>query len=201
MIKVLNLKKTFCNTLIINNLSFELKNGSGLFLVGKNGAGKTTLLNMICGFDNDYDGKIIVDNTLMKNHIQPSKRNISLVMQDATLWNFMNVESNIKYALTKESFNLYDELIDRMELNKILKKYPEEISGGQAKRVAIARALLSNKNNILLDEPLANIDIESKKIIIDFIKEFYVNNNKYSILYITHDIAEIKEFKFDVIRL
>ena len=202
MIIVNNLCKSFNNISLIDNLSFTLDDGEGICLTGKNGCGKSTLLNLICGFDSDYEGTIYIDGLKMNNTIPPYRRNISLVMQEPVLWKYMSVKSNIEYGMNENNKDLYKSIVDKLNLEILFRKKPYELSGGEAKRISIARALLANKKHILLDEPLANVDSQSKRIIIDFICEYYIlNKQKYSFIYVTHNNDELISLPFKELKL
>lgn len=199
MIEVSKLKKNYGEWKVFDDISFHLGDNEGLFLEGASGCGKTTLLRILAGFDTDFDGDLIIDRIRISKDILPNKRNIAIVFQDSTLWNHMTIEKNMSYGMQKYDREMLMFVAKGLKIENLLHKYPEEISGGQAKRVSLARALLSGKNNLLLDEPLSNVDLKTKEIIMEFLKENYLGNR--CILYVTHDRDEIERLPFKVIEM
>lgn len=199
MIRATKLTKFFDEKQIFKDMSFEVGENTGLFITGPSGCGKTTLLRILAGFDTDYSGQILIDGTEIQKELEPRNRNIAIVFQEPTLWNHMSVEQNLAYGMKKKNMQELKLLAEKLQIAELLKKYPEEISGGQAKRVSLARALLSGKKNLLLDEPLSNVDPKTKEIILDFLKQEYLD--KKCVLYITHDKDEIGSLPFEVMEM
>lgn len=199
MLKLEEVTKKYKDRTIINKLSFEINDNESVSIIGRSGCGKTTLLRIISGFECEYDGKIYIDNIEMGDKVLPRQRNISIVNQDPTLWDHMNIYKNITFGMSKKDDSKVREVTSALKIDDLLRRYPKEISGGQAKRIALARALLSDKKYLLLDEPLANVDYETKKKIIDFLLKHYVS--KQTIIYVTHDMDEIELLGFKTIKL
>lgn len=199
MIRATKLTKFFDEQQIFKDMSFEVGENTGLFITGPSGCGKTTLLRILAGFDADYSGQILIDGTEIQKELEPRKRNIAIVFQEPTLWNHMSVEQNLAYGMKKKNMQELKLLAEKLQIAELLKKYPEEISGGQAKRVSLARALLSGKKNLLLDEPLSNVDPKTKEIILEFLRQEYLD--KKCVLYITHDKDEIGSLPFEVMEI
>lgn len=199
MIRATKLTKFFDEQQIFKDMSFEVGENTGLFITGPSGCGKTTLLRILAGFDTDYSGQILIDGTEIQKELEPRKRNIAIVFQEPTLWNHMSVEQNLAYGMKKKNMQELKLLAEKLQIAELLKKYPEEISGGQAKRVSLARALLSGKKNLLLDEPLSNVDPKTKEIILEFLRQEYLD--KKCVLYITHDKDEIGSLPFEVMEM
>ncbi len=199
MIEVVGLKKNFGELEVFDNLSFRVADRAGLFVTGKSGCGKTTLLRMIAGLDEDYAGTVILDERYVDASVRPKDRNIAMVFQESALWNHMTVEKNMSYGMKEKDREKLAFVAEGLQIADLLKKYPEEISGGQAKRVSLARALLSGKTNLLLDEPLSNVDSRTKEVIIDFLKRQYAK--KRCIVYVTHDKEELADFDFDILEI
>ena len=199
MIRATKLTKFFDEQQIFKDMSFEVGENTGLFITGPSGCGKTTLLRILAGFDTDYSGQILIDGTEIQKELEPRNRNIAIVFQEPTLWNHMSVEQNISYGMKIKDKKELEMVAQKLQIEDLLRKYPEEISGGQAKRVSLARALLSGKKNLLLDEPLSNVDPKTKEIILEFLRQEYLD--KKCVLYITHDRDEIGSLPFDVMEM
>ena len=195
----MGLEKHFGDLKVFYDLSFRVDEKSGLFVTGRSGCGKTTLLRIIAGLDPDYTGDVIIDGKRMDASVRAQDRNVAIVFQESTLWNHMTVEKNMSYGMKKKDMEKIEFVAEGLQIRELLKKYPEEISGGQAKRVALARALLSGKTNLLLDEPLSNVDRSTKDLIIDFLKKQYSDSR--CIIYVTHDKEELSAFAFDVLEM
>lgn len=199
MIILENVTKMYDENTIIDNLSLEIRDQESVIIAGKSGCGKTTLLRIIAGFENEYRGTVHIDNKEMTAKIVPRQRNISIVNQDPTLWDYMNVYKNITFGMKYKDNSKVKRVAEALKIDDLLRRYPRDISGGQAKRVAMARALLAEKKYLLLDEPLSNVDFDTKEIIIEYLLKNYANN--HTIIYVTHDRDEISHLGFKVVNL
>lgn len=199
MIAVKNVGKAYGANTVFADVSFMVEDQKGMFLTGASGCGKTTLLRLIAGFDLDYTGEIRIDGRTMTEKIQPRERNIAVVFQEPTLWNHMTIRKNLVYGMKQKDDEAVQKIAEKLEIAELLDRYPEEISGGQAKRASLARALLADKKYLLLDEPLSNVDRKTKDIILDFLSEEVIG--KKSVIYVTHDAEEMNRMKLDVLEL
>lgn len=199
MLEVKNIKKIYDGNLIFEDISFTIDEGERVGLYGISGCGKTTILRIIAGLEIADEGEVIIDGQLMSRNIVPYLRNISMAFQEPTLWNHMKVEDNISYGMETVDKEYIRYLAKRLGIEDILRKYPEQISGGQAKRVALARALACNRKYIFLDEPLSNIDKETKRMIMDFIKKEQLINK--GVLYVSHNEEELSALGCRIVRL
>ena len=165
-LKVKNLAFSINESLLFENLDFEIgKNKVGL-ITGTSGIGKSSLLNVLSGLLKPDNGSIICNDIILNNEnvfVEPENRNIGYVFQDFALFPHINAEKNIKYAISKDRINFYTEVIISLKLKDHLKKMPFELSGGQKQRVSIARAILMKPSLLLLDEPFSNLDSENIK--------------------------------------
>ncbi|MDD6455694.1 MAG: ABC transporter ATP-binding protein [Lachnospiraceae bacterium] len=199
MIAVKNVGKAYGANTVFADVSFMVEDQKGMFLTGASGCGKTTLLRLIAGFDLDYTGEIRIDGRTMTEKIQPRERDVAVVFQEPTLWNHMTIRKNLMYGMKQKDDEAVQKIAEKLEIAELLDRYPEEISGGQAKRVSLARALLADKKYLLLDEPLSNVDRKTKDIILDYLSEEVIG--KKSVIYVTHDAEERNRMKLDVLEL
>lgn len=191
MLEVKNLCKKFNNRPILKDISFTLKDGEIMTIVGPSGAGKTTLLRIIAGLETKDSGEILIDG----KPYDPG--NVGVVFQDFNLFPNLNVLQNITLAPTmvlKESKAEAEQnakkLLDKLQMNGREKQYPYQLSGGQKQRVAIARALAMNPRILCYDEPTSALDPnlrkEVEKMILDLKKSGLTQ------LIITHDLTFAK---------
>lgn len=195
LLKLENIGKKWGKKTVLKDISFSIEKGEFISLLGPSGSGKTTLLRLIVGLDYPEEGKIFLKDKLVSspNYLfPPQKRKIGMVFQDLCLWPHMNVEEQILFALNcpkrvrKEKLNY---LLNNFELQEHRKKFPFQLSGGEKQRLALARSLAAEPEILLLDEPLANLDIDLKigiqKLILKLQREI-----KITIVYVTHDQIE-----------
>ena len=182
----------------VRNVSFSIENkGDIICLLGPSGVGKTTILRTIAGLEKIKSGSIkLKDNILSsaKNHIEPENRNISLSFQENSLFPHYTVEKNIhlgaeaKKANGKKKINP-KKIIQLLNIEKILSKYPHQISAGEAQRAALARSLVTQPDLLLLDEPLSNVDQSFKEEIQVRLKKI-LKKLKITTIIVTHDSYE-----------
>ena len=182
------------NKVIDLNLKID-KPGEIVCLLGPSGVGKTTILRSIAGLQKISKGEIFLNNKLISSpdtHIEPEKRNIALSFQDNSLFPHYNVIDNINFGSKrnseKNSFNS-KELIDILHLNNLEKKFPHQISAGEAQRVSLARSLISKPDLLLIDEPFSNIDHSLKGELQSNIKKL-LKEFKMTTIMVTHDSYE-----------
>ena len=167
---------------------------------GDSGVGKSTLFNIVSGLLEPREGNIVIDHNVLydsKSHtnILPKSRNIGYVFQDLRLFPHLNVYQNIKYASTSQQD--IDEIMELLELEKIINKDIKLLSGGESQRVAIARSLASAPKILLLDESFNAIHLTQRKIITRKLKN-YIAQKKITTLFISHQQNEIKSFADEV---
>ena len=172
-------------------------------IFGPSGSGKSTLFKIIAGLLNSPSVKIKLNNETIYDSRQkkwspPNERRIGYVFQDTRLFPHLNVKDNLQFAIR---FNpnsrirdlSFENIIDTLNLEDLLNKNINHLSGGEKQLVSIGRALMANPNILLLDEPLGALDYERKKIIIPYLEKLCLDC-KIPILYISHNIDEIKSF-------
>jgi len=181
----------------VNNVNLSIENeGDIICLLGPSGIGKTTILRTIAGLEKISNGKITLKNRVIssnKIHIEPEDRNVALSFQENCLFPHYSVEKNINLGATrkigkKKKINSKD-IIKFLNLEKILNKYPHEISAGEAQRASLARSLISQPDLLLLDEPLSNVDQSFKEEIQVELKQI-LTNSKITTIIVTHDSYE-----------
>ncbi len=183
------------NKIINFNMKIN-KPGEIVCLLGPSGVGKTTILRSIAGLQKISEGEIYLNNKLLSSkttHIQPELRTIALSFQDNSLFPHYNVMDNINFGSNRKSeleFNLNtEELINILHLDGLQKKFPHQISAGEAQRVSLARSLMSKPYLLLLDEPFSNIDQSLKGELQSNIKKLLKRLNITTIM-VTHDSYE-----------
>ena len=182
----------------VKNASFAIENeGETLCILGPSGIGKTTILRTIAGLENIEKGSIKLNGKLISSkdkHIEPEDRNVSLAFQDNSLFPHYTVEKNIllgteRSKIKKKKKLTFKEIVDLLDISKILKKYPHEISAGEAQRASLARSLLTQPDLLLLDEPLSNVDQSFKEEIQVRLKKI-LSKLKITTIIVTHDSYE-----------
>ena len=179
-------------------------------IFGPSGSGKSTLLSIIAGITPPDSGRIVIDGECVfdqQSRINKPmhQRKIGLVFQDSRLFPHLTVEGNLKYGLQfltaqSQHFELRN-IVELLELGKLLEQHPHQLSGGEKQRVSLGRALLSSPRLLLLDEPLASLDEKLKNQILPFLKVvadeinipmIYISHSKEEIMQITHNLIYIQ---------
>ena len=193
-LEVKNLAFSFNNCLLVENLDFKIEKNEVGLVAGASGIGKSTLLNILSGLKNPDKGSIKCNDKIFNSEnifVEPEKRNIGYVFQDFALFPHINAEKNIKYALSKDLVDFYNEVVDSLGLYDCIKKMPHELSGGQKQRVAIARSMLMKPSALLMDEPFSNLDSENvvsaQKLISNFMKDMQI-----PCILVTHDTNQLE---------
>ena len=181
----------------VNNVSLTIENeGDIICLLGPSGIGKTTILRTIAGLEKIKSGKISLKDKVISSkdiHIEPENRNISLAFQENSLFPHYNVIQNIEFGAErnkkkKKSLSV-DEVIQFLHLENVKKKFPHQISAGEAQRASLARSLVSKPDLLLLDEPLSNVDQSFKEEIQVKLKQV-LTDLKITTIIVTHDSYE-----------
>jgi len=182
----------------VRNVSFNIENkGDIICLLGPSGVGKTTILRTIAGLEKIKSGSIkLKDNILSsaKDHIEPENRNISLSFQENSLFPHYTIEKNIYLGAEAKKINGKNKInpkkiIKLLNIEKVLNKYPHQISAGEAQRAALARSLVTQPDLLLLDEPLSNVDQSFKEEIQVQLKKLLIDL-KITTIVVTHDSYE-----------
>ena len=179
-------------TFQVNNISFSIDRGDYLCIIGPTGAGKTVLLESIIGIYNINSGNIILNKKNITK-LPPEKRGIGIIYQDFALFPHFNVKKNIEYGLNGKSADSNNKILKicrLLNIEKLLDKFPDTLSGGEKQRVALARALIAEPELLLMDEPFSALDTQTKVNIRQLIKEITKKLN-ITVIHITHDFDDI----------
>ena len=200
MNKIENLSRVYrtseIETLALENINFEVKEGEFVAIMGPSGCGKSTLLNILGLLDNPTSGSYRlmgkeVAQLKEKDRTRFRKGKIGFVFQSFNLIDELNVKENVELPLTymsgisaKERGRMADEILARMNLSHRSRHFPLQLSGGQQQRVAIARAVVTNPKLILADEPTGNLDSNNGKEVMELLRE--LNRRGTTIIMVTH---------------
>ena len=194
IIEFKNICKSFGDKCILNYVSISVKQGEFLTLLGPSGCGKTTLLRMLAGFGSPDSGQILINGTDITD-VPPHERPVNTVFQRYALFPHLDVYENIAFGLKLQKVPV-DEI--DVQVRKVLKMVSmtdyedrdvESLSGGQQQRVAIARAIVNQPKVLLLDEPLAALDLKMRKDMQIELKEMHRKLGT-TFIYVTHDQEE-----------
>jgi molybdate transport system ATP-binding protein len=202
----IDVEKRLGDTLIASR--FQAGNGlTALF--GPSGAGKSSVLNMVAGLLRPDSGRIAVDGETLFDSaagvdLPPNRRRAGYIFQDGRLFPHMRVRANLVYGARLAAPELrwmgFDEAVGFLGIGRLLERWPQTLSGGEAQRVAIGRALLSAPRFLLMDEPLASLDSARREEIMGVIERIR-DELKLPILYVSHDRAEVDRLATAVITL
>lgn len=194
MLQVQNLCKKYNNTVILDDISFDVNDGEFVSILGPSGCGKTTLLRILVGLIAPTSGTIWKDQRDI-THVAPSDRRMGIVFQNYALFESMTVLENVEYALRikKATKSRAREeavaILERLDMDEQLMKKPRDLSGGQQQRVAIARTLVLHPDVILFDEPMSALDVATRLSMRKIIKSIQSEYGS-TMIYITHDQEE-----------
>src|SRR5882762_2638043 len=196
-IELKNVSKEFGDVPAVNQVSFSVRDGELMALLGPSGGGKTTVLRMIAGLETPTDGDIFIRGERV-NDIKVQKRNIGFVFQNYALFQNMNVFKNIAFGLKIKKWRpgkiktRVEELLRLLGLEGFEKRYQHQLSGGQRQRVAIARALAPKPSVLLLDEPFGAVDAKIRQELREWLVTLHHELNVTTI-FVTHDQEEALE--------
>jgi len=192
--------KTFSGTPAVQDITTRFEDGEFVAILGPSGCGKTTLLRLLAGFEMPSEGQIrIGGRDIADGHagimVPPEDRNMGFVFQSYALWPHMTVRRNVSYPLEirrlskVEIVTQTDAALNATGLGAYADRMPAELSGGQRQRVALARCLVSDPEAVLLDEPLANLDVALRSSMQTVFTDFH-KRTRATMVYVTHDQAE-----------
>lgn len=197
MIEFKNVSKSYKNVSIIKDVSFKIEEGDLVCLIGESGCGKTTTLKMINKLLSPTTGEILINKKNIKNiNDIKLRRKMGYVIQQTGLFSHMTIKENIEIIAKLEKISeekrtkRVKELMQMVGLEeKLLERFPSELSGGQLQRVGIARAFMTNPKIILMDEPFSALDPMSRAALQDELLKLQRKFHK-TIVFVTHDMDE-----------
>jgi phospholipid/cholesterol/gamma-HCH transport system ATP-binding protein len=211
MIEVKNIKKSFGDKVILEDISCVMEPGKCNLIIGASGSGKTVLTKCMVGLfkpdkgDISYEGHNML--TMSDDEKKELRQQIGMLFQGSALFDSMTVEKNILFPLdmfTKLSYRdkkkKVNETLERVNLTGTNKKFPAELSGGMKKRVAIARAIVLNPKYLFCDEPNSGLDPQTSLLIDKLIKELTQEYNSTTIV-VTHDMNSVMEIGDHIVYL
>jgi ABC-type Fe3+/spermidine/putrescine transport system ATPase subunit len=184
--------KDFPSHRAVDDISLALEPGRFYSLLGASGCGKTTTLRLIAGFEKPSSGEVVLNGTLV-NDVPPYRRNVSTVFQSYALFPHLTVEQNIAFGLVQRGERNFGPKVERaiemVRLSGKSKRLPSELSGGERQRVALARSLVLEPSILLLDEPLAALDLKLRREMRAELKAMQQRTG-ITFLFVTHDQEE-----------
>ncbi len=182
---------------VLHGLCLDIAVNQLTCLLGGSGSGKTTILRLIAGLETPQSGVITIATKIVTNnkHIvtPPHQRRLGFIFQDLALWPHFTVYKNIAFGLIERNQKNIKEsvqqILDYFGLQEYSEKYPHQLSGGQQQLVALSRALVLRPEILLMDEPLANLDVKLKRKTLELIKKLQQNFD-LTIVFVTHDHKE-----------
>jgi phospholipid/cholesterol/gamma-HCH transport system ATP-binding protein len=203
MIEVKNIKKSFGDKTVIQDVSAVMKAGQCNLIIGTSGSGKTVLMKCMVGLFNPDEGHVFFsgqDFTAMNRDDKTEiRKEIGMLFQGAALFDSLTVEQNVMFPLSmftkwshKKKHDRVNEVLARVNLVDTNKKFPAELSGGMKKRVGIARAIVLNPKYLFCDEPNSGLDPQTALVIDRLIKEITIEYNITTVVN-THDMNSVME--------
>ena len=178
-------------TVALKDVSFGIEDRETVALLGPSGCGKTTILNIIAGFILPTEGEALIEGRPIT---KPGPER-GVVFQEHFLFHWLTVEDNIAFALKvrgvsrREFLPRAHEFVKRVGLTGFERHYPDELSGGMRQRVSIARVLINNPEILLMDEPFAALDAQTRLLMQEWLLKLW-EEHQMSMLFITHDVDE-----------
>ncbi len=210
LLEVSNLEKIYKTRLsdnkvvALDNVNFSVEEGEYIAIMGESGSGKTTLLNLLALLDRPTKGNIVLEgkdlSTINDSKISKFRRDhLGFVFQDFNLLDTLTLKENIllPLILAEESPKTFDKRVEDvarpLRIDKILNKYPYEVSGGQKQRCAVARALITDPKLLLADEPTGALDSNSSRELMEVFRQ--LNDNGQTVIMVTHSTQAAAEAK------
>ncbi len=176
---------------VLDDLNFTIEDGEFVCLVGPSGCGKSTLINLIAGLERPSSGRVLVDGVPVT---EPGRERV-VVFQEAALFPWLTVQGNVEFGLKMAAMPLAQrqekaaEFLKMVHLGRFAHFYPHQLSGGMKQRVAIARALAMDPKILLMDEPFAALDAQTRRLLHEELLEIWQETHK-TIFFVTHNVRE-----------
>jgi len=193
----------------LKNINLHIDEGEFVFVVGASGSGKSTFLKLIMKDEEPTSGSIMVDKVdisgLKRKEIPYFRRKMGIVFQDFKLINKMNVFDNVAFAMRvtgcseKDVKKRVPHILSLVGLEKKIKSYPAELSGGEQQRVGFARALANEPELIIADEPTGNVDPKMSIELMELLEK--INKRGTTVIMVTHEHSLVKRFGHRVVEI
>ena len=204
MIEIKNVRKSFGEKVVLQDVSAKMEAGKTNLIIGSSGSGKTVLMKIMIGLMAVDSGQVMYegeDITQMdKKEIKELRKTVGMLFQGSALFDSKTVEQNVMFPLdmfTKQGYSeklkRVNEVLDRVNLKDTNTKFPAELSGGMRKRVALARAVVQNPKYLFCDEPNSGLDPQTSLVIDKLIKEITTEYHITTVVN-THDMNTVMEY-------
>lgn len=190
-VEVKNLTKKFDDLLVLNDISFNIKKGEFVCVVGPTGCGKTTFLNLLTKLIEPTEGQLLIDG----EPANPKKHNLAFVFQEPSAFRWLTVEENLAFGLkvkklpADEIKRRVDNMLELLGLTKFRNAYPSQLSVSSEQRIIIGRAFVMNPDLLLMDEPYGQMDIKLRYYLEDEVIRLWKETGS-TVVFITHNIEE-----------
>ncbi|WP_224768218.1 ABC transporter ATP-binding protein [Metabacillus idriensis] len=212
MLQVENVFKTYQSTAVLSDVSFQIKQGESLGLIGESGSGKSTMAKVILGLEGLDSGKVTLNGIdfqyLKRTELRKARSNVQVVFQDPTaslnpklpVWksviepleNYPEIVPSFLKEVRKDRKKMAEILLEKVGLNSgLLNRFPHQLSGGQRQRIAIARGISLQPSLLICDEPTSSLDVSVQAQILNLLKELK-DEFQMSYLFISHDMAAVR---------
>ena len=200
IIEIKDLTKSYKNSLApaINKLNLEIDEGEIFGLLGPNGAGKTTTISILCGLLKPTEGEIFIKQYSVKNNINQIKKLIGIVPQDIALYNKLTARENLQYfgrmydIPRKDLDTRIHTCLEMLGLGKRADDRLDKFSGGMKRRTNLIAGILHQPEILFLDEPTVGVDVQSRRVILDYL--FELQKKGTTIIYTSHYLEEAENF-------
>jgi phospholipid/cholesterol/gamma-HCH transport system ATP-binding protein len=211
MIRIENIQKRFGEEEILKGISTTFEKGKTNLIIGQSGSGKTVMLKCLLGLFSPEEGKIFYEDKPIQEMDEEEQRNlreeIGMLFQGGALFDSMTIEENVMFPLRMFTNNKKEdmlarvnEVLSRVKLDGVNKKYPAEISGGMQKRVSIARAIVNKPKYLFCDEPNSGLDPKTATVIDNLIQEITHEYNITTVV-VSHDMNSVMEIGENIVFL
>ncbi|MDR3680660.1 MAG: ATP-binding cassette domain-containing protein [Flavipsychrobacter sp.] len=203
MIEIKNVRKSFEGKVIIDDVSAKMLPGKTSLIIGTSGSGKTVLMKIMIGLLSVDSGEVLYEGEditkMNEKELKNVRRKFGMLFQGSALFDSKDVETNVMFPLDmftnlskEEKRKRVNEVLDRVNLTDVNRKFPDEISGGMKKRVALARAIVLNPKYLFCDEPNSGLDPQTSLVIDKLVKEITIEYNMTTVIN-THDMNTVME--------